>query len=305
MARVILVALACAAALASAAPKPLALQGFVDDEGAISVLPGGDTVDPYFAMQALLLAQDNGLDARPLAARWVRWLQPRQKPDATFDRFCKRGPVWAPCKTADADDALHALWIRTTHLVAPSSAIVASRDASAQSLSRLFDPARGIYLVSPVYQHGLLIDNVEVWAWHGRDPSLAHAINATFWRADLQRYRVTTQESPPGSAFYPDIVAQVFPLLFDFRLPVEGREHYARWMREHRGQWLRQAHEDFAWGVIALIAWRRRDLHSARCWMRESAPARGGPHWTVTDEAASEILANAGVRAADPAARCD
>jgi hypothetical protein len=296
--------LALFAGLAAAAAKPLELKGFVDGEGAISVLAGGDTVDPYFAMQALLLAQDNGLDARPLAGRWVRWLQPRQKPDATFDRFCKRGPVWAPCKTADADDALHALWIRTTSLAEPVPAISASRRASEQSLSRLLDPARGIYLVSPVYQHGLLIDNVEVWAYHGRKAALAKAIDATFWDGAAGRYRVTTQESPHGSAFYPDAVAQIFPLLFDFRGPAGGAERYARWMREHRAEWLRQWRGDFAWGVIAVIAWRRHDVQSARCWLRESAPARGGVHWMVTDAAAREILDHAGVRAAEPTDRC-
>ena len=51
------------ATIASALPK-LELQGYVDDSGAITILNGGDTTDPYFSLQALLLAHDNGMCGR-------------------------------------------------------------------------------------------------------------------------------------------------------------------------------------------------------------------------------------------------
>lgn len=76
------------AAAAAAAPK-LELGGYMDDEGAISVLHGGDSADPYFAMQALLLAHENGMNISAAAEKFVNWLVPRQKPEGTVDRFCR------------------------------------------------------------------------------------------------------------------------------------------------------------------------------------------------------------------------
>ncbi|RYG09478.1 MAG: hypothetical protein EON92_14595, partial [Burkholderiales bacterium] len=58
----LLAAAALCGAGAAAARTPLVLDGYADRNGAITVLHGGDSADPYFAMQALLLAHDNGLD---------------------------------------------------------------------------------------------------------------------------------------------------------------------------------------------------------------------------------------------------
>ncbi len=290
--------LAGALAVLPAAATALDLTGYVDPDGAITVQRGGDTVDPYFALQALLLAHQQGLDISPHARRWAHWLAARQKPDATFDRFCRRGPVWGPCKTADADDALLALWIGFLD-VAPGlgtdPAWKASRAAASASLARLLEPRRQVYLVSPVYQHGLLIDNLEIWSTAGaREPRLARGIQERFWDADAARYLVSTQPEQASArrAFYPDAVAQVFPLLVRFpRLPGGRGAYYAAWMQANRADWLRQVQDDFAWGLIAIVAWQERDAASASCWMREVAPYRHGVHWTVTDEVAYQILA--------------
>lgn len=298
------VALLIAASIGHA--RSLDLAGFIDGDGAIAVQYQGDTVDPYFAMQALLLAHDNGLDVRTPATRWIEWLLPRQKPDATFDRFCRRGPVWAPCKTADADDALHAMWIRTLAIasarVGDAKRVEKSRRASEAALARLRDPSRGIYLVSPVYPHGLLMDNVEIWhhAAH-RQPALARAIEDAFWDAKRGAWRYSTQEASSGDAFYPDAVAQVYPMLLGFP---RHRQAYGPWMRRHRARWLEGTHDDFAWGVVALVAWRAHDTTSTGCWLREVERERRGRHWTVTDEAVLQVLQAEGAKPAAPAAEC-
>ena len=298
-------ALVCASA-AHAAP-PLDLTGFIDDAGAISVQHRGDTVDPYFALQALLLAHDHGLDAREAARRWGAWLMPRQKPDATFDRFCRRGPVWAACKTADADDALHALWLRFLKAFPPAAGDprwAASAAASRASLARLLQPAAGYYWASPVYPHGLFIDNLEVWSLE-RGAAFADSIHRTFWDPGERRYRVSTQleqrEAP--RAFYPDAVAQVFPLAVRFPNPA-ARTHYREWMTRHRGEWLRQGRTDFAWGLVAVIAMEQADAASAACWLREALPLRHGAHWTVTDEVARQVLLARAVAPAAAEASC-
>ena len=65
------------ATIASALQK-LELQGYVDDSGAITILNGGDTTDPYFALQALLLAHDNGMDISAPALKFANWLVTHQ-----------------------------------------------------------------------------------------------------------------------------------------------------------------------------------------------------------------------------------
>jgi hypothetical protein len=297
---------------AQAAARPvLDLGRYADADGAISVQHAGHTIDPYFALQALVLAHESGLDIRTHARPWARWLLARQKPDATFDRFCRRGPVWGPCKTADADDALLALWMRFLDLpgnVDPRDpAWDRSRAASAATLARLFERRRGIYLVSPVFQHGLFIDNLEVWHATRRPSALATSIYRAFWSPAAGRFLVSTQAEQAHAAprFYPDAVAQIFPIVVNFpELPGAARDYYAAWMRRHRGEWLAQVRADFAWGLIALAAWRQGDRVSAGCWLREVAPHRHGDHWTVTDEAVLQVLQARGARPAAATVAC-
>lgn len=305
-----LAALVAHAALAASKPA-LDLSGYADAEGAISVQHAGDTVDPYFALQALLLASSSGLAIDAYARPFARWLLARQKPDATFDRFCRRGPVWGPCKTADADDALLALWLRFTSLPGVADGNDGdwrrSRSDSAATLARLYETRRGIYMVSPVYQHGLFIDNLEVWQSTSKDPALAAAIRRAFWSRESRQFLVSTQPEQAGAPahFYPDAVAQLFPLMVDFPgMPGGARAYYADWMRAHRAQWLAQPRTDFAWGLIALVAWRQGDRASAGCWLRGAKLYRNGQHWTVTDETVLQILQARGGRAASDAAAC-
>ena len=91
---------------ARAMDSTLDLSGYQDAQGAITVHHQGDAVDPYFAMKALLVAHDAGLDMRATGQAWVNWLLPRQGPDGLFERYCKDGSDWRACQEADADDAL-------------------------------------------------------------------------------------------------------------------------------------------------------------------------------------------------------
>lgn len=292
----------------------LDLEGYSDASGAISVQHKGDTVDPYFALQALLLAHSHGLDISKPAKAWGAWLVQRQKPDATFDRFCRNGPVWAACKTADADDSQLGLWMAFMDtmpaLQRSQPAWVRSRTATSAALSKLVDPGKGIYLVSPVYQHGLLMDNLELWeyafthraAQSARHPSFTKTLASVFWDEQRKRFLVSTQpgQRDTAHAFYPDAVAQIFPLLVRFPLiPGGAKAHYRSWMEEHRNEWLAQVKNDFAWGLVAIVALQQNDIPSARCWLQSALPHRHSAHWTVTDEVAAQILQ---ARAITPAA---
>lgn len=297
----------------------LDLEGYADASGAISVQRQGDTVDPYFALQALLLAHSHGLDVSKPAKAWGAWLVKRQKPDATFDRFCRNGPVWAPCKTADADDSVLGLWLAFMDSMPATqrgqASWVRSRTATSTALAKLVDPNQGIYLVSPVYQHGLFMDNLELWAYtfthkaaqNTRHPNFTKTLAAVFWDDQRKRYLVSTQPGQRDTvhAFYPDAVAQIFPLLVRFPLiPGGAPAHYRRWMAEHRDEWLAQVKDDFAWGLVAVVALQQGDILSARCWLQTALPHRHSAHWTVTDEVAAQILESKAITAAQETTAC-
>lgn len=305
----------------AAAAPPLNLEGYTDESGAITVLHHGDSADPYFAMQALLLAHENGLDISLPAEKFVNWLVASQKPDGTFDRFCRGATKkWAACKTADADDALLAIWMKLLETMpaklARNTAWRKSHQISRSALEHLFQPSRGIYMVSPVVLHGLFMDNLEVWTLmvHLKPPQqrvesdkLARAIHATFWDATNKRFMVSTQleQRPQPAAFYPDQVAQIFPLLVDFPLlPEDARPYYRAWMAAHRAQWLMQGQADYPWGLIAVLALRQNDRASAGCWLRQATPLRHSARWSVTDEASYQILLSRDVASAAQDASC-
>ncbi|MES2414157.1 MAG: hypothetical protein V4614_10170 [Pseudomonadota bacterium] len=305
----------------ASAGNRLDLAGYADADGAITVVHRGESADPYFAMQALLLAHENGLDMSASAQKFADWLVTRQKPDGTFDRFCRTGSApWASCKTADADDALLAIWMKLLETMPAylnaNPALTKSYAISKKALEHLFQPSRGIYMVSPVYLHGLFMDNLEVWSLksHLKQPGqragadkLAGAIHATFWEPVNKRFLVSTQleQRSEKMAFYPDHVAQIFPLLVDFPLlPRDAASYYRNWMGQYRAEWLSQGKTDYPWGLLAVLALRQNDKASARCWLRESQVLRHSSRWAVTDETAFQILLNQGMTPASSGASC-
>ena len=311
---------ACGALASNAAP-PLDLNGYADNSGAISVLYQGDSADPYFAMQALLLARDNGLDIDKPASDFIRWLLPRQKPDGTFDRFCRNDDQpWVACQTADADDSMLALWMLLlgTQRAELERNLVWQKSyaISKASLERLFQPSRGVYMVSPVYFHGLLMDNLEVWSYLSKSTmpnrsaeasKLAKSIQGTFWDPVNKRFLVSTQleQRKEKAQFYPDHVAQIFPLLVNFPVTVRDEpSFYQRWITSYRREWLKQSEKDYPWGLIAVLALRENDAASVRCWLREATPLRHSSRWAVTDEVAYQIVTNAQMTAASTTTVC-
>ena len=302
------------------AAATLDLRGYTDSSGAITILNGGDTTDPYFAIQALLLAHDNGMDISAPATKFANWLVPHQKPDGTFDRFClSPTKTWVSCKTADADDSLLALWIRLLETMpeqlAKNPAWFNSHAISKKSLEHLFQPSRGVYMVSPVYLHGLFMDNLEVWSLkaHSKNPKagelgkLAQDIYKTFWQPVNKNFLVSTQleQQTQKPLFYPDHVAQVFPLLVGFPLlPQPEKVYYKNWMTKHRAEWLKHGDTDYPWGILAVLAHRQGDKKSVGCWLRETSVMRHSNRWAITDEVAFLILASKRIEPASKNADC-
>jgi hypothetical protein len=301
-----------------AAPGDLSLGAYQREDGAITVAAGGDLVDPYFAARALLAAEALGADARRPARAFIRWLLPFQEDDGRFPRLCRRGARFEPCARADADDALLALWMELLVRFAPAGELPTRwgdslRRADAH-LRGLLDEESGVHVLSQELPVGLLMDNVEVHAalraiaghherrgeetaaraWRARADALAAGIDRTFRAGD--GFRVSTQRprTAPGAGapFYPDRVAQAFPLLADLPAPGGSRAaHWARWIAATRGAWLDPAQADYAWGLVAVVAARMGDRDAVRAWAEHAAPFRGGSRWNVVEEAVLVAIA--------------
>lgn len=287
--------------------RPLDLHGYVDAHGAIRLVHGGEQVDPYFALQALLLARDQGLDVQAYQSRWIGWIGRHQQPVGVLARYCtapRRAGGWRPCARADADDASLALWLRLLRGVPQAERQALQADtlqAEAEAaLVRLREPRSGLFIVAPDLPYSLWMDNLEVWsAWPSQ--ALSQALVQHFWQPQTGRFRVSTQRAHldvPGR-FYPEATAQIYPLLLGWQPPPgtsalqawrEPEALYARWMQAHRAQWLAHLEHDYPWGLIALLAWQHGDRGTVHCWQHRAYPLRHGPRWTVTDEVVAQLL---------------
>ena len=284
------------------AARSLDLKGYLHATGAITVQHHGDTVDPYFALQAIDLAQSHGLDVSAVARPWAKWLADHYQAAGHLGRYCQNPSAsatkneWYWCKAPDADDSSLAMWWQFLHrLPAKDQQAIGAKTLQArakQDLQALLNRQTGVYSVSMHIPHSLFMDNLEVWSvW--RTPQLQQAIQSVFWNNVSHTYWVTTQTEykQTGQPFYPDGAAQIYPLLVSFPdLPGGPAAHYRRWIRQYRSAWLAQIGHEFPWGVIALIAWKQGDFHSVRCWQTRALPWRHSPHWTVTDEVVTQIL---------------
>lgn len=298
----------------------LDLAGYQNERGAITVGYRGDFVDPYFATRALLTAYHAGLDITQPALAWIAWLLPRQKANGIFTRFCRQDDSWQSCADADADDALLATWIELLYVMAPCTGLPPEWQKSANlahwQLDLLFDKRSGIYQISEKNQVGLLMDNVEIYAAlrtiakkqkcmqmqtesrHLNKTSveaserLHHAINGAFHPARNGPFRVSTQAAEE-TRFYPEKVAQIYPLMFGMSPIRSARLAFQDWMQAYGPEWLGQDNDVYPWGLIALTAQALGDLQTADCWSRRALKLRHSKRWNVLEEASFQAIRRA------------
>lgn len=284
-------------AACSAVPtKKLDLSGYVDGSGAITVQHHGHTVDPYFALQALLLAQTHGMDISNHARPWVQWMAQGYMAMGHLGRYCLVERAWQWCKAPDADDASLALWLQFLYQVPgwERDQLQANtlQARARHDLAQLKNPNTGVYRVSAKHSNSLFMDNLEIWASQ-QDDMLAQAINQVFWDSIHQLFRVTTQTAHehPGQSFYPDATAQIYPLVVGYlSVPGGPSVHYQQWMNTNRGRWLSQIGNEFPWGVLAIVALQQGDDLTVRCWQQAALRFRHSYFWTVTDEVVAQLL---------------
>jgi len=283
-------------------------------DGAVVLDTNAVDVEPYFATKALIVAQDAGLDIRDAGVAWIQWLMPRQKSDGRFERYCRKGgEEFHACRAADADDSLLALWLQLLYRLAPDSGIPAewqqSVSKAAKQLSKLRNGRLGIYHVSTRNHVALFMDNVEVYsalrdiakaqarfgdhnassATKAQADKLADAIQHVFWDDHNQRYRPSMQKSNP--AFYPDVVAQVFPWMEEMPTPDQDpHSAWNNWRSKFAPAWIENKYDPHPWGLVALAALKLGDESTALCWLSHSQSLRYGKNWNVLEEAVFQGL---------------
>lgn len=288
----------------------LDLAGYQRADGAITVHRDGDFVDPYFALKALLAARELGLDVTGPARRWIDWMLARPTREGLFGRYCADADgVWNQCQEADADDSLLALWLELLYVAAPDGGLPpAWQDSATRSraaLDKLYDPRLGGYVISPTLHVALLMDNCEVVGALRTvaarlevmgDAAGARRLRRQTGQAERRLVRLFpakadgllrhTSEAEGSDAFYPHLVAQLYPALHGLpsllNKPAIG---YREWMRRYRHAWLTLAVDDYPWGLVAQVAEQQGDTATVACWVRQAAPLRHGARWHVLEEA--------------------
>jgi hypothetical protein len=289
------------------AREAIDLHAYQSADGAIRLQMDGDLVDPYFAMKALLLADEMGLPVKPAAEAWIAWLLPRREAGGSFPRFVAQpGGGWKRLADADADDSTLALWISLLYRMHGDSAGMSPelqqslRQARADLLQLRVQPA-GIYHYARGADVGYLMDNAEVYealrddCRHGGKScrlarQLERAVGKVFWDVRRRGWR-TASHGEPAAAFYPRTAAQLFPQMAGMQMP-RGQRTYDDWLAGEGLPWLLQDAEvlDYAWGLLTVAAIKNKRDDVARQWMVRAAPSRDGQRWNVLEEAVFQGL---------------
>ena len=299
--------IASAIGAGAAFAQDLDLSGYQEDNGAVTTMFHGDVIDPYFATKALLLAQDGELDSKKQSEQWVKWAIHAQRGDGLFNRYARDVAIgdWKVVDTADADDAMQAIWLELLYRLTPKSGMSPQwQDSAARAekrLDELFSESEGVYHISVTLPVGLLMDNMEIYSafkdiakqckrlglvekeksYEQKAQNLRDTIHKIFGHEN-GIFTVSTQERDKEE-FYPDRVAQIFPVLYGLQTDT-SKQVYENWLKANGKEWIAQRTHDFAWGLVAITALDMGDADSASCWQNRAEPMRFSGHWNILEE---------------------
>lgn len=252
--------------------------------GAIAMTPAQLDINPYFANRAAraLLTEPRHL---PAVEAYMDWYLAHLNPDGTIDDHRVEAGREVSLGRYDSADSYAATFLTLVEAYLQAGGdpewVVQHRsdlDRLVGLLIRLTDPEDGLTWAKPHYPFKLLMDNVEVWeglqAWARvleaiGEPAAAAGARE---RADrihqgLSRFRRSDGVYAWGLAsfglrrggnlqrFYPDAVAQFFPLALGLTDDPAGYEAFAA----AHPAWHRLESDRFPWMMAAVAAARAGD----------------------------------------------
>ncbi len=292
-------------------------EGYQSEDGSITVLKNGSVIDPYFATKALLIAKDGGLDISKIGKLWVDWVIKKQREDGLFERYCLINSEWDSCAAADADDSLLGLWVELLYTLSPQTGLSDKWKQSVikaeRQLDSLYNTEIGTYNISTNLPVSLLMDNIEIYRafrnigveanrignnnkareFNEKAIALRKGIIKQFWQPKLEEFLISTQEREK-SEFYPDDLAQIYPLIHKMPYPQNHRKGkiYSEWLANNKEKWINYGYTDYPWGLVAVAALNLNDRKTAFCWHGIIAKeARSSSRWNVLEEAAFQHIA--------------
>ena len=280
-------------------------------DGALTMSPNGNEVEPYFATKALIIAEDAGLNTNDAAVKWITWMLPHQRKDGRIDRWCKKADgSWKRCADADADDAMLALWIELLYRHGTDQGLPLEWQQSADKAMAYLKTLHnrwGVYYISHRNHTPLFMDNVEIYSalkevgkqssrWdlnsaavmNAQAQELADAITHVFWDGGKGQFRPSTQRNKPG--FYPDAVGQTYPWLEGMPTPQDPQQGWKAWKQQYARGWLMESYDPHPWGLLAVTAIKLSDTTTASCWLQQATARRGGKNWNILEEAAYQAV---------------
>jgi len=293
---------------------------FTTPEGAMTVFANGDYVEPYVAIEALLVAHRLGVDVQEPAAALANWLLPYQQANGPFPRICKSGADagttrWVACGPSDADDSLAVFWcLLVNDILHGPPQLQASCSKSLENLATLWDPKRATFQAFATRPEAYFADNVEVigaLTWLRADPQASlrytHELAALpshrqmmdglsrsyGYQLDgaLEPRRASLPPTPPG--FYPNAVAPVYVWVYDLDTGPTAQRNWAVWKHRYGRAWLSGKADPFPWGLIAWAAYKLGDKATARAWLQAAPQWRADGRWNLMEEGARVGLSHA------------
>jgi hypothetical protein len=304
-----------AQAASSVAPAAL-FSDFTMADGALTVFPQGDYVEPYSALKALLVAHRLGVDVRSQAEKFSTWILPFQQANGPFPRICRSGGNrWLACGPSDADDSLAVLWCALGSEILPGHReLDASCHRALDNLATLWEPQRQTFRAIFGQPAAYFADNVEVMAFlqslradegmfrrhvdvfaklPGPEVMLAALQRNYGYTPDLKLEPTVASIPSTPYAFYPYAVAPIYPLIYDVRMG-KAREHdWQNWRSKYGKPWLAGKVDHFPWGLIAWAAYKSDDRTSALAWLRNATQWKKEGRWNIMEEGVWLGLSNA------------
>jgi hypothetical protein len=280
---------------------------FAGADGALTVFPRGDYVEPYSAIKALIAAHRLGVDVHAQAEAFTAFIKPFQQANGPFPRICRsNGDRWLACGPSDADDSLAVMWCALSSEVLPEDRrLDATCERALENLATLWEPQKETFRAMFGGQAAYFADNVEVMMFLKRLrahkssftrhvdalaklPSQAvmeDALRRNYGYDPARTLEPKVASLPPTPyAFYPYGVAPLYPMIYDLRTGAERKHDWAAWRAKYGKQWLDGKLDHFPWGLAAWAAYQSGDRASTQAWLDNSVQWKKDNRWNIMEE---------------------